>query len=54
MKVPSLKIVFVVLALDAIPPKQVAWVSKASSTSVAMSILSRCPESKCLVRFLSR
>ena len=54
MKVASFKIVFIILALNAFLPKQVALGSKASSTSAAMSILSRCPQSKCLVRFLAR
>ena len=49
MKVASFKIVFIALALNAFPSKQVALGSKASSTSEAMSILSRCPQSKCLV-----
>ena len=49
MKVASFKIVFIALSLNAFLPKQVAWASKASSTSEAMSILSRCPQSKCLV-----
>ena len=49
MKVASFKIVFIILALNAFPPKQVALGTKASSTSEAMSNLSRCPKSKCLV-----
>ena len=49
MKVASFKIVFITLALNAFLPKQVALGRKASSTSEAMSILSRCPQSKCLV-----
>ncbi|XP_073252851.1 uncharacterized protein [Porites lutea] len=48
MKVASFKIVFIALALNAFASKQVAWGRKASSTSAAMSILSRCPQSKCL------
>ncbi|CAH3035782.1 unnamed protein product [Porites lobata] len=53
MKVASFKIVFIILALNAFPSKQVALGSKASSTSAAMSILSRCPQSKCLTDAVS-
>ncbi|CAH3035778.1 unnamed protein product [Porites lobata] len=53
MKVASFKIVFITLALNAFLPKQVALGRKASSTSEAMSILSRCPQSKCLTDAVS-
>ena len=49
MKVPSFKIVFIALALNAFLPKEVALSRKASSTSEAISILSRCLQSQCLV-----
>ena len=53
MKVTSFKIVFIALALNAFLPKEVALGRKASSTSEAISILSRCLQSQCLVIVLA-
>ena len=50
MKVVVFKLVFVVLTLAFATAKHEAVTSKPSSSGVAMNVLSKCPQSKCLVR----